>query len=58
MGKSRPLSISISPNQIREFGSSSPCETKLRNNVSYRTVKAAHNGNPGKLAAADITTLI
>jgi len=26
--------------------------------ISYHTVKAAHSGSPGKLAAPDITTLI
>ena len=35
----------------------SPCKTQPYNNTSYLTVKAAHSGNPGKLAAADITTL-
>ena len=35
MGKSRPRSISISANQIREFVVPSPCETEPYNNITH-----------------------
>ena len=37
MGKSRPQSISISANQIREFSSLSPCGTEPYNKGKYET---------------------